>query len=88
MVSGILRLSTKYLCDNLRAKALAHLSVAWPYNIRGWDAREDVARCYEMEALENTGIYPSPIVSPVHNLECIMNTNTQYYVLGRDKASK
>lgn len=65
MVSGILRLSTKYLCDSLRAKALAHLSIAWPSDLKSWDAREDAAR-YEMDSenVANIGhIYPTPIVS-------------------------
>jgi hypothetical protein len=64
-VSGILRLSTKYLCDSLRAKALAHLSIAWPSDLKSWDGREDATR-YEMdpEHPTNTGpIYPTPIVS-------------------------
>ena len=64
-VSGILRLSTKYLCDSLRAKALAHLSIAWPSDLRSWDAREDAAR-YEVDSENPTNsghIYPTPIVS-------------------------
>jgi len=63
MVSGILRLSTKYLCDSLRAKALAHLSISWPSDLKSWDAREDAAR-YEMDSehVANIGhIYPTPI---------------------------
>lgn len=65
VVSGILRLSTKYLCDSLRAKALVHLSRAWPSDLKGWDMREDAAR-YEMDLERVTGcghLYPSPIVS-------------------------
>ncbi|KAJ8473227.1 hypothetical protein ONZ45_g16370 [Pleurotus djamor] len=59
VVSGILRLSTKYIIESLRDQALAHLSVAWPDNLKAWDAREDLARAYEME----TGghLYPSPL---------------------------
>jgi hypothetical protein len=63
IVSVILRLSTKYLCDSLRAKALAHLRVAWPSDLKAWDAREDATR-YEMdsETVSSSGnIYPSPI---------------------------
>lgn len=65
IVSGILRLSTKYLCDSLRAKALAHLSIAWPSDLKSWDGREDAAR-YEMDSEHPTNsgpIYPTPIVS-------------------------
>lgn len=62
IVSGILRLSTKYMIDSLRAKALAHLSVAWPCTLKGWDAREDLARTYEVESITGN-LYPSPIVS-------------------------
>jgi hypothetical protein len=64
MVSGILRLSTKYLVDSLRAKALAHLSTAWPNSLKGWDAREDLARADEMRSGPGMStIYPSPAVS-------------------------
>lgn len=65
VVSGILRLSTKYLCDSLRAKALVHLSKAWPSDLKAWDMREDVAR-YEMDsenAMSYGHVFPSPIVS-------------------------
>ena len=60
VVSGILRLSTKYLIDSLRAKALAHLSTAWPSDLKTWDAREDVMRGFEMEG--NPQRYPHPFV--------------------------
>lgn len=64
MVSGILRLATKYLVDSLRAKALAHLSFAWPNSLKGWDAREDLARADEMRSGPGmSNIYPSPAVS-------------------------
>ncbi|EPQ56778.1 hypothetical protein GLOTRDRAFT_75636 [Gloeophyllum trabeum ATCC 11539] len=62
VVSGILRLSSKYLIDALREKALAHLSKAWPTTLEGWDAREDRARSYESDAgPPTTYLYPSPI---------------------------
>ena len=61
-VSGILRLSHKYIIDSLKAKALAHLSIAWPTSLKAWDAREDASRIYEMET--NGGqFYPHPTVS-------------------------
>ncbi|KIY53019.1 hypothetical protein FISHEDRAFT_34132 [Fistulina hepatica ATCC 64428] len=66
VVSGILRLSTKYIVDSLRAKALQHLAKAWPTTLREWDAREDLARAYECETAFNPSearahLYPSPI---------------------------
>ncbi|KAJ6591634.1 hypothetical protein DFH09DRAFT_1137566 [Mycena vulgaris] len=62
VVSGILRLSTKYIVDSLRAKALTHLCIAWPSTLKGWDAREDLARSFEMETSTSAGhFYPSPI---------------------------
>ncbi|KAJ7066645.1 hypothetical protein C8F01DRAFT_1020166 [Mycena amicta] len=62
VVSGILRLSTKYIVDSLRAKALAHLAIAWPSTLKGWDAREDVARLFELQTSTSSGhFYPSPI---------------------------
>ncbi|GBE86205.1 hypothetical protein BKA93DRAFT_895291 [Sparassis latifolia] len=62
VVSGILRISTKYIIDSLRAKALEHLSIAWPLTLKGWDAREDLAHAYELEHASHRGhLYPSPI---------------------------
>jgi hypothetical protein len=62
VVAGILRLSTKYIIDSLRTKAIAHLSVAWPSTLKAWDAREDLARAHEMESGWTSYLYPSPIV--------------------------
>ncbi|KAL4244120.1 hypothetical protein ABKN59_009448 [Abortiporus biennis] len=62
MISGILRLSTKYFIDKLRRKTLEHLSLSWPSSLKGWDAREDKARIYEMETgIPKAFLYPSPI---------------------------
>ncbi|KAG8215022.1 hypothetical protein J3R82DRAFT_8430 [Butyriboletus roseoflavus] len=60
VVSGILRLATKYVVDSLREKALNHLSVAWPATLKGWDAREDMSRSFVFQA-GSESIYPSPI---------------------------
>lgn len=62
IVSGILRLATKYIIDSLRSKALNHLSLAWPSTLKGWDAREDKARLYEQRTGKSRGQFlPSPI---------------------------
>ncbi|OBZ65239.1 hypothetical protein A0H81_14734 [Grifola frondosa] len=62
LVSGVMRLATKYLIDSLRKRALAHLSIPWPSTLKGWDAREDIARAYEAERTAHRGHrYPSPI---------------------------
>ena len=63
IVSGILRLATKYLIDSLRAKALAHLHIAWPLDLKAWDAREDVLRNYEVDGFSCGSRYPHPFVS-------------------------
>lgn len=63
VVSGVLRLSTKYLCDSLRAKALAHLTLAWPNDLRAWDAREDMAREMDADNIVEGHAFPSPVVS-------------------------
>ncbi|KAF8142000.1 hypothetical protein EV363DRAFT_41413 [Boletus edulis] len=60
VVSGVLRLSTKYVVDSLREKALDHLSIAWPTTLKGWDTREDMSRSFELQA-GSESIYPSPI---------------------------
>lgn len=63
IVSGILRLSTKYAMDSLRSKAIAHLSIAWPTSLKGWDLREDKAHACDLaSSAEHTSLYPSPIV--------------------------
>ena len=63
IVSGILRLATKYLIDSLRAKALAHLHIAWPLDLKTWDAREDVLRNHEIDGFSCGHRYPHPFVS-------------------------
>ncbi|EMD38728.1 hypothetical protein CERSUDRAFT_122314 [Gelatoporia subvermispora B] len=61
-ISGILRLATKYIVDSLRKRALAHLCIAWPSALKEWDAREDIARIYELENATHRGLrYPSPV---------------------------
>ncbi|KIY67324.1 hypothetical protein CYLTODRAFT_422661 [Cylindrobasidium torrendii FP15055 ss-10] len=55
VTAGILRLSTKYIIEGLRQKALDHLSRAWPSTLRGWDLRE------ERGQTQLCRIYPSPI---------------------------
>ncbi|KAK7683331.1 hypothetical protein QCA50_013593 [Cerrena zonata] len=62
VVSGLLRLSTKYIVDSLRQRALTHLSEAWPSSLNDWDLREDYARVYELETGASRSFrYPSPI---------------------------
>ncbi|KAI0291652.1 hypothetical protein B0F90DRAFT_1648531 [Multifurca ochricompacta] len=62
IVSGILRLSTKYAMDSLRSKAIAHLNIAWPTSLKGWDLREDMAHAYDLTSpTEHASLYPSPI---------------------------
>ncbi|KAG5647448.1 hypothetical protein DXG03_009378 [Asterophora parasitica] len=62
VVSGVLRLSTKYIIEGLRTKALEHLSAAWPLNIKAWDMREDLARSHETDvASSGSHLYPHPI---------------------------
>ena len=63
VVSGVLRLSTKYVIDSLRSALIDHLSVAWPSRLHDWDAGEDACRSYELEnGLPRGHLYPSPIV--------------------------
>ena len=59
LVSGILRLSTKYLIDSLRARALAHLTIAWPSTLKAWDVREDLTTRGDGQMIR----YPHPAVS-------------------------
>ncbi|KAG7093561.1 hypothetical protein E1B28_007231 [Marasmius oreades] len=86
MVSGILRLATKYIIEKLREKALAHLSIAWPSTLKGWDAREDVARTFEMET-GNPGrhFYPSPIsvINLARQIDALSLLPAAFYDLSR-----
>jgi len=63
VVSGILRLATKYLFESLRVLAMAHLSAAWPTTLRGWETREDRAQSYELDHPHRPRLYPHPFVS-------------------------
>lgn len=49
-LAAILRLSTKYLIDHLRAQCIAYLSADWPTTLAGWDKREK-------EAVDKQGRY-------------------------------
>ncbi|KIJ55806.1 hypothetical protein M422DRAFT_200144 [Sphaerobolus stellatus SS14] len=60
-VAGVLRLSHKYLIDQLRTKAIVHLEKAWPTTLEAWDAREEIARWYDGETSPKGGRYPNPI---------------------------
>lgn len=74
VVSGVLRLSTKYVIDSLRSKLIEHLSAAWPSRLRDWDAREAACRSYESESgLSGGHLYPSPIVRTLNGyLPCFV----------------
>lgn len=50
MVAAVLRLSTKYMVEPLRARCLARLELDWPSTLAGWDSRE-------REALDKNGRY-------------------------------
>lgn len=50
VVSGLLRLSTKYRVDRLREEVLRGLSTSWPTILSQWDARE-------ARATDATGVY-------------------------------
>jgi len=86
VVAGILRLSTKYLIDSLRAKALAHLSTAWPVDLKSWDAREDIARVYESENLgKRSHRYPHPyeIINLAREVDAPALLPSAFYDLAR-----
>jgi hypothetical protein len=50
VVSGLLRLFTKYRVDRLREEILCGLSAAWPTTLSNWEARES-------RATDATGVY-------------------------------
>ncbi|EJD41200.1 hypothetical protein AURDEDRAFT_69110 [Auricularia subglabra TFB-10046 SS5] len=53
VVSGVLRLSNKYLIEPLRRRAIAHLSLAWPTTLTSWDEREDLADRAHRERMQS-----------------------------------
>ncbi|KAL5537242.1 hypothetical protein ACEPAF_1065 [Sanghuangporus sanghuang] len=59
VVSGVLRLASKYVIDGLRTRALAHLSTAWPSTLKGWDAREEANG--GGGGAEDERFYPNPV---------------------------
>jgi hypothetical protein len=82
IVSGILRLATKYLIDKLRNRALSHLMVAWPTALKAWDTREEIARNFEFDTGISRGMrYPSPIVCASNSLlrAAILNRLTGHH---------
>ncbi|KIK60491.1 hypothetical protein GYMLUDRAFT_43809 [Collybiopsis luxurians FD-317 M1] len=86
VVSGVLRLSTKYLIDSLREKAITHLSKAWPSTLRGWDAREELARAYEIETgTSGARLYPSPIavINLAREVDCPSLLPSAFFDLSR-----
>ncbi|CAA7265121.1 unnamed protein product [Cyclocybe aegerita] len=88
VVSGILRLSTKYLVDSLRAKAIAHLSIAWPADLKAWDAREDLVRSYDSEGGSSSrGVsrYPHPfeVISLAREVNAPSLLPSAFYDLSR-----
>lgn len=66
VVSGILRLASKYIIESLRTKALEHLTVAWPSTLKGWDAREEVTGDRYVSS-DTPRFYPNPVVSDLCN---------------------
>ncbi|KAF9485476.1 hypothetical protein BDN70DRAFT_795624 [Pholiota conissans] len=83
VVSGILRLSTKYLVDSLRAKALAHLSEAWPSDLRTWDAREDLARSFEIEGIPKRYPHPFNVINLAREVNAPSLLPAAFYDLSR-----
>ena len=58
VVSGVLRLSNKYMIESLREKALTHLSQAWPSTLKGWDTREEIL---DYNVHQESRYYPNPV---------------------------
>lgn len=70
VVSGILRLASKYIIESLRTKALEHLSAAWPSTLKGWDAREELTGDRYVSTSEPR-FYPNPVVGTLLSLRMI-----------------
>ncbi|TFK29744.1 hypothetical protein FA15DRAFT_677663 [Coprinopsis marcescibilis] len=86
IVAGILRLATKYIIDELREMALAHLSIAWPSTLKAWDLREDLARSYEIDsAMPGAHLYPHPfeIINLAREVEAPSLLAAAFYDLSR-----
>ena len=70
-MSGVLRLASKYVIESLRTRALAHLSVAWPSTLKGWDAREELAA--NSANGRDEARYPNPVVREGRFLASILS---------------
>ncbi|KAF9054388.1 hypothetical protein BJ165DRAFT_1337240 [Panaeolus papilionaceus] len=90
VVSGCLRLSTKYLIDTLREKAIAHLSLAWPSDLKTWDAREDLARAYETDGSTKSSRFPHPfaIINLAREVDVPSLLPSAFYDLSRHSFSQ
>ncbi|KAF9267304.1 hypothetical protein L218DRAFT_995570 [Marasmius fiardii PR-910] len=71
-LSGILRLSTKYLIAHLRTQAIRHLTQTWAYTLQGHDNMVDLAI---KTPIVNGLSYP--FVHPIHVLNLARETNVR-----------
>jgi len=74
-VSGILRLSTKYLINHLRTQAIQHLARTWANTLRGHDEMIELAI---KSPLVDDKTYP--FVHPLHVLNLARETNVQIII--------
>ncbi|KAG6837343.1 hypothetical protein H0H93_010945 [Arthromyces matolae] len=85
MVSGVLRLSTKYLIDTLRVQALAHLSKAWPPSLEGWDVREDFVGI--LDACSSGYPHPIAVINLAREVDAPSLLPAAFYDLSRHSFS-
>ncbi|EKM81853.1 hypothetical protein AGABI1DRAFT_112088, partial [Agaricus bisporus var. burnettii JB137-S8] len=85
VVSGILRLATKYLFEVLRSAALAHLSTAWPPTLKGWESREDLMQTYELNHPHKPRLFPHPflIINLAREIEAPQLLPAAFYDISR-----
>ncbi|KAI0079864.1 hypothetical protein K474DRAFT_1730503 [Panus rudis PR-1116 ss-1] len=83
-LSAVLRLSSKYLIDNLRQRCLHRLRTDWPSTLEGWDRREKEGTD-ENNRYVPRDVYPQPL--PVIRLAISLGLDellpAAYYDLSR-----
>ncbi|THH14391.1 hypothetical protein EW146_g5936 [Bondarzewia mesenterica] len=88
-LAGVLRLSTKYMIENLRTLCIAHLQCNFPLTLEGWDQREKAAtdangRYGPRDSIPN----PILVINLARELDLEFLLPAAFYDLARYGASK
>ena len=84
-ISGVLRLSCKYLIDHLRERCLRRLERDWPSTLEAWDRREDQATIKDILRYSPREHFAHPVhvIRLAHDLGLEQILPAAYYDLSR-----